>query len=56
MWIWKPLKLAAGEADSDRGRVRHMIAIMNLISVHMQVINAEPCDLAAGKMDEECEK
>lgn len=27
-----------------------MIAMVNLISEHVQVINAEPWDLAAGKM------
>ena len=30
-----------------------MIAIMILISVHVNVINVEPCDLTAGKMTTE---
>ena len=60
MWIWKPLE--AGSCGLEwliqrrrerRGRGRHMIAIMNLISVHVQVINAEPCDLAAGRTKNE---
>lgn len=60
MEIWKPLQAGSCSLEwliqrrrkrrKERGRVWHMIAIMNLISVRVQVINAEPCDLAAGKM------
>lgn len=60
MEIWRSLEAGScglewliqrrREVKKDMWMTHHMIAIMNVISVHVQVINAEPCDLAAGKM------
>jgi len=53
VWIWKPLEAGScglewliqrereRERESERGGYATRIAVMNLISVHVQVVNAE---------------